>query len=587
MDDRVRKRITRVQADFLRAQYAGEAQDLGLLAEFEEIPDGLNTLTLIVRFKPQPVALSSAVVAAAVGAQGPPEERATLLALSAPEDRHVHGPAVIALQAALLRSGQAVSADGDFGRNTGKALGRWQVANGFAESGAINREQWQKLSGEDPPSLFDLCLGVTADYEGTSFDRVVGNFDGAGITFGLIGFTLVNGELRRLLQAIELASPAILAESFGGLLKELTEVLEAPKEIQIGWADNISLGPQKSQVDAPWADAFRRIGETAVARRAQMQHAHDRYWRTAQGFLSAFMAGRSVTDLDAALWFDVAVQNSVDNTERADLITISQSNAAGADLRAKFAERIADGSAAKWRKDVLLRKMSFAAGSGQVHGSRYNLAAWGLTGRRVDPAEIQAPSSVMEAVAAAAPRKAQFISVSDDNDDPGTAAIPALMTTVIGDSVHKEWPDYEDFVKFVSGLNLQYFNADELLFLGQSNESGKCAGKNHYPPRALWQNIRSTAGVLDRFRAELGSRVNLLSVFRSADYNACVGGEPNSVHMRFNAIDFRCASGSPEDWFARLDRFRTLGVFRGGLGLYQTFVHLDTRGDNATWHGKK
>lgn len=595
--DQELRRITRVQADFLRSQWATEAEHHGWFAEFDETPDGLGTLTLFVRFKPKqaastvsapsgnvaPPAGETAVAGAAASHTG---DATPLLGLVVPEDRRVHGPAVIALQAALLRSGQAVSADGDLGRNTVAALGRWQSSNGFGASTSITRQQWRKLTAQEPPSLFDLCLGVTSDFEGTSFDRVVGNFDGAGLTFGLIGFTLANGELRRLLVAIEQASPGLLADAFGGLFQELMEVLEAPRAVQIGWADNLSLGANKMQVDTPWAEAFGRVGETAIARRAQMAHAYDRYWRTAQRFLSTFMQTQAIADLDAAFWFDVAVQNSIDDEEKADLIAISQSGASSADLRTTFAERIAKGSSPKWRKDVLSRKLTFATGVGQVHGSRYNLAAWGLMGRAVSAAEIEAPSSVIEAVAAAAPRFFVAGASPDDSEDPGTAAIPALLTTVAGGSVNASWPDYPDFVAFVASLNLRHFSADELLFQGQSNESGKCAGKNHYPPRALWANIAPTIGVLDKLRAELGHRINLISVFRSVDYNACVGGEPNSVHMRFNAIDFRCASGTPQDWFARLDRYRSFSVFRGGLGLYSTFVHLDTRGTDATWRGK-
>jgi len=34
---------------------------------------------------------------------------------------------------------------------------------------------------------------------------------------------------------------------------------------------------------------------------------------------------------------------------------------------------------------------------------------------------------------------------------------------------------------------------------------------------------------------------------------------------------------------AEAKKMREEGLFRGGLGLYKTFIHLDTRGRNATW----
>ena len=34
-----------------------------------------------------------------------------------------------------------------------------------------------------------------------------------------------------------------------------------------------------------------------------------------------------------------------------------------------------------------------------------------------------------------------------------------------------------------------------------------------------------------------------------------------------------------------MEKIRSDGVFRGGIGTYNTFVHVDTRGENANWTG--
>ncbi len=148
------------------------------------------------------------------------------------------------------------------------------------------------------------------------------------------------------------------------------------------------------------------------------------------------------------------------------------------------------------------------------------------------------------------------------------------------------WADHDDFVAFIAGLGLTHFHADEFLELGASNGSGRCKGLNTFPPRNLWPRIANTARMLDRIRTELGAAVRITSCYRSPAYNACVGGEDQSLHSQFNAIDFTCQSGTPEIWRRVAVRLRSQDPrFVGGIGTYtsQTFVHIDTRGEARDW----
>ncbi|MGH2775949.1 MAG: D-Ala-D-Ala carboxypeptidase family metallohydrolase [Actinomycetota bacterium] len=91
-------------------------------------------------------------------------------------------------------------------------------------------------------------------------------------------------------------------------------------------------------------------------------------------------------------------------------------------------------------------------------------------------------------------------------------------------------------------------------------------------------------------RKKFGS-VHINSGYRPTEYNASVGGEPNSVHIydypgrnfATVAVDVTCETGSPEDWYAF-----TAGK-ADGRGIYATFHHADTRGrigwTAATWSG--
>lgn len=164
-------------------------------------------------------------------------------------------------------------------------------------------------------------------------------------------------------------------------------------------------------------------------------------------------------------------------------------------------------------------------------------------------------------------------------------AAEALVARMFGD-LEANGFDAAKFNEFIAGLGLRYFTPVEFLFLGSSNASGPCANKNGLPPQSLWQRLANTARMLDEIRHRLGAPVRILSCYRNQAYNACVRGEPQSLHMRFNAIDWRCDSGNAMAWrdVARAVRASD-SRFQGGIGTYvgQNFVHIDTRGSEANW----
>ena len=149
--------------------------------------------------------------------------------------------------------------------------------------------------------------------------------------------------------------------------------------------------------------------------------------------------------------------------------------------------------------------------------------------------------------------------------------------------------DEAAFNAFVNGLGLSHFKPYELLAMGakHANPHSPCHGLNTLPPAELWPNIGSTIRQLDSLRARLGAPIRLLSLYRSPSYNTCIGGAGESQHMHFNAIDFMAEGMSrPVDWARTLRSMRDdEQLFQGGVGLYGSFVHVDTRGSNADWGG--
>jgi uncharacterized protein YcbK (DUF882 family) len=145
--------------------------------------------------------------------------------------------------------------------------------------------------------------------------------------------------------------------------------------------------------------------------------------------------------------------------------------------------------------------------------------------------------------------------------------------------------DFRTFEEFFENLRqtakIRHFNVVEFTSYFAVTRRGV---KNSTPPRELWPNISGTLKVVDDLRAHFGRPIVILSSYRSPAYNAAINGAASkSYHMRFNALDIAVSGVQPPEVFRILKGWRDKGRFKGGLGLYSTFVHIDTRGTNATW----
>jgi uncharacterized protein YcbK (DUF882 family) len=96
---------------------------------------------------------------------------------------------------------------------------------------------------------------------------------------------------------------------------------------------------------------------------------------------------------------------------------------------------------------------------------------------------------------------------------------------------------------------------------------------------------------LEPLRRKYGS-VRINSGFRTKAYNAKIGGASKSYHIYTDhdgndqAADVHCQQGSPRDWHRTLNAIRTAKRNgRGGLGLYDSFVHVDLRDYKSDWKG--
>src|SRR6218665_2400335 len=75
--------------------------------------------------------------------------------------------------------------DGDFGRTTQIAIQRAQAELKKTVTGVVDEELWFLLTGTPWPSSFERTLGLVASFEGHGYTKAAGNWDKAGITWGI------------------------------------------------------------------------------------------------------------------------------------------------------------------------------------------------------------------------------------------------------------------------------------------------------------------------------------------------------------------------------------------------------------------
>lgn len=137
-----------------------------------------------------------------------------------------------------------------------------------------------------------------------------------------------------------------------------------------------------------------------------------------------------------------------------------------------------------------------------------------------------------------------------------------------------------EFTKWFNSKKFRNFTALEFTSYFEVTRRGVT---NSYPLKPQWENIVPTLRIVDDLRDQLNSPIVLLSSYRNREYNQKCGGVIDSQHRFFRALDIAAAEHSPQTVYNILLERRREGKWTGGLGLYPTFVHIDTRGYNTNW----
>lgn len=106
------------------------------------------------------------------------------------------------------------------------------------------------------------------------------------------------------------------------------------------------------------------------------------------------------------------------------------------------------------------------------------------------------------------------------------------------------------------------------------------------PPDSLWSNIVPTLRLIRDHIIPMVGTVEAVSAFRTPEYNAAAGGDPQSKHMAFRALDLVPVKAIDREIL--VEKLKTLWETEGnhlqmGLGLYWYIrFHIHT-GEHEIW----
>ncbi|MBV9359724.1 MAG: hypothetical protein JO023_29790 [Chloroflexi bacterium] len=314
----------------------------------------------------------------------------------------------------------------------------------FAAEALDGEEHRAEFQADDPPtappggSPLDTlapsefkAVRITSTFEtgrAGSFGGLTGNFDGQGVSFGLLNFAWKAGSLVSLLQEFAQRHPADFGAVFGPDAERFQQVVTATRDdpehhrrvrdvdAQMDFA-RTELNDEHNRIREPWRTYFGRLENNLEFRRIQLRAVRRaaqraRYWYDYFGFKTerafAFMfdmvSSHGGAWLNAPSFHDrrrILLRQMLDarreQTGRGELTELETLEV--------IANMIADISLPRWRNDVRTRKLWFVRGQGRVHGDYYDLARdFGVTDNPPDfgpPASRPTEADPDEAVEAA------------------------------------------------------------------------------------------------------------------------------------------------------------------------------------------
>jgi hypothetical protein len=295
-----------------------------------------------------------------------------------------HGQLVQNVQQQLVNAGFNTNGiDGSYGGGTSGAVNAYQGSQGLPATGTLDDGTWAPLMQTAIPSAYERALQVTASFEGHGFQLAQGNFDGAWLTWGIIGFTMSNGEVQKIINGVNAADATLVPQAFGDNAAQLLEIMQGDAADQKAWA--IANTTPNGGLAEPWKTQFAAFGALPAVQQEQLLLAQNEY------LVPAIATGKGLaltSELALGLCFDIHVQNGgISSAAMASINSQKTDGMSEADLLPIIANAVANSARAAYQADVRSRKMTYATGQGTVHGGNYVLDNWGLR-IDIDAAEL-------------------------------------------------------------------------------------------------------------------------------------------------------------------------------------------------------
>lgn len=287
--------------------------------------------------------------------------------------------------------------DGDFGKKTLRAVQRVQAVLNRSQTGDVDKRLWQDLTGTAWPSEFERSLALLVSFEGHGYTEAAGNADGAGITWGIVGFILIEdgetsspaeGSLTDLLRELYTSHRDKVVEAFGETQADELEKALKKKNARDLQKFAISVSDPSTgntKLLPSWQEGFRRLGMFPEIQKIQGEKAkkfYDEGLKQADEFIKNYAMDAEQT---RQFFFDVSVNNgSLTANERklaiAELDRIVQQDPK-APLKRKLlaiTDVLIKSRKPKLTRIIRTRKGTIANGYGEVNKTPYHLEGWGI-----------------------------------------------------------------------------------------------------------------------------------------------------------------------------------------------------------------
>lgn len=174
------------------------------------------------------------------------------------------------------------------------------------------------------------------------------------------------------------------------------------------------------------------------------------------------------------------------------------------------------------------------------------------------------------------------VSVPTSSQYSSNRAVPfALQPDLPEEWAVRHVREANDYFRYLNGLGLKRISPAQVV---ASHAKAKGPVWNTLPPKAWWRRMGYTLKVVERIAQEMNvSQVEIISAYRSPAYNArCAGARAGSWHQANIAADVKFPVRASKVT-ATARELRDLGLFKGGVGGYWNFTHIDARGENINW----